>query len=128
MRLSSAATAAARRKLGASKVRRRHMPSREGGDEGCCACGASTHHMLAAREPAVDTAPVRSLRSVEDEPFAQRARDEMSTRTGADLRHRIARVRAHGVVCDPQLLCDLGAGASKGDHANDLPLAPGELF
>src|SRR5689334_21894568 len=104
------------------------MSSRDGGDEGPCACGAFTHHMLAATEPAVDTAPVRSLRSVEDEPFAQRPRDEMGTRTGADLRHRVARVRAHSVVGDSQLLCDLRAGASKGDHANDLSLAPRELF
>ena len=104
------------------------MPSREAGDEGQCACGAFTHHMLAAEGPAVDTAPVRSLRSVEDEPFAQRSRNELGTRASAHLRHRVARVRAHGVVCDSQLVCDLGAGASKGDQANDLSLARRELL
>ncbi len=57
------------------------------------------------------------------EAFAESLRNELGARAGADLLHRVARVRADRVVGDPQLFGYLGPSTPERHEADDLTLA-----
>src|SRR2546421_4017212 len=89
--------------------------------------GVLTGSIVARRSSALNTAIARSsARSVKYEPFSERLRDQMGARARADLGHRVARMRAHRVVRDAQLLGDLRSSAPERDEPHDLTLASRE--
>src|SRR3954470_5634909 len=58
-----------------------------------------------------------------EQAVAERLRHEMRARAGADLRHRVVRVRSHRVVRDMELLGDLRPALAVADQAHYLALA-----
>lgn len=68
----------------------------------------------------------RRLRVGGDLVMLKRQRDRLRPRGRAQLRHRVAHVRAHGLRGEHQLLRDLRAAHALGEGAEDLALAAGQ--
>src|SRR5689334_19354109 len=70
---------------------------------------------------------LRCVISEHDQAARDRLRDEVRARARVQLLHRVADVRANGVVRDVQLVADLAGRVTERDEPHDLALARGQL-